>query len=69
MSGFFLMVNRNRRLDIVMGLLPGKTLLHRKVITLAIRNQFLLVTSLVLLEVFPGNYKSVAMCYISDEAY
>ena len=52
-----------------MGLLPGKKLLRRKVITLAIRNQFLMVTSLVLLEVFPGNYKSVAMCYISDEAY
>jgi len=65
----FLMVNWNRRLDIVMGLLPGKKLLRRKVITLAIRNQFLMVTSLVLLEVFPGNYKSVAMCYISDEAY
>ena len=69
MSVFFLMVNRNRRLDIVMGLLSGKKLLRRKVITLAIRNQFLMVTSLVLLEVFPGNYKSVAMCYISDEAY
>ncbi|KAL9308306.1 hypothetical protein AtEden1_Chr1g0038581 [Arabidopsis thaliana] len=37
-----------------MGLLPGKPLLRRKVITLAIRNQFLMVTSLVLLEVFPA---------------
>lgn len=38
-----------------MGLVLGKKLLRRKVITLDTGNQFLLATSLVLLEVFPGN--------------
>ncbi|KAG7548146.1 Essential protein Yae1 N-terminal [Arabidopsis suecica] len=40
-----------------MGLLPGKKLLRSKVITLAIRNQFLMPTSLVLLEVFPDELR------------
>ena len=39
-----------------MGFLLDKKLLRKKVITSAIRNQFLLATSLVLLEVFPGYY-------------